>query len=116
MHRRIGAGLRRRGAACRAPSRQHRSTEARFFTDLAVFYSRGRFLTSRPVALTKPQAPGKMNLPRSVAGFLRACSTHRKRDRKSTSELQSPDHLLCRLLLEKKKNHHHNTSSRDSSL
>src|SRR5947208_12854226 len=27
-----------------------------------------------------------------------------RRDRKSTSELQSPDHLVCRLLLEKKKN------------
>src|SRR5438552_6616131 len=26
-------------------------------------------------------------------------------DRKSTSELQSPDHLVCRLLLEKKKIH-----------
>src|SRR5258708_28137606 len=29
---------------------------------------------------------------------------HRRLDRKSTSELQSPDHLVCRLLLEKKKN------------
>src|SRR5258708_28029080 len=28
------------------------------------------------------------------------------RSEEHTSELQSPDHLVCRLLLEKKKNHH----------
>src|SRR5258708_19507903 len=36
-----------------------------------------------------------------------------KRSEEHTSELQSPDHLVCRLLLEKKKNNstppHHNT-------
>src|SRR5258708_16212512 len=30
-----------------------------------------------------------------------------KRSEEHTSELQSPDHLVCRLLLEKKKNTHH---------
>ena len=30
------------------------------------------------------------------------------RSEEHTSELQSPDHLVCRLLLEKKKNHHDN--------
>src|SRR5207244_11852568 len=30
-------------------------------------------------------------------------SRHRKRSEEHTSELQSPDHLVCRLLLEKKK-------------
>src|SRR5258708_16456413 len=29
-----------------------------------------------------------------------------ERSEEHTSELQSPDHLVCRLLLEKKKNHH----------
>src|SRR5258708_8831998 len=29
-----------------------------------------------------------------------------KRSEEHTSELQSPDHLVCRLLLEKKKQHH----------
>src|SRR5438552_10649376 len=29
---------------------------------------------------------------------------HRRRSEEHTSELQSPDHLVCRLLLEKKKN------------
>src|SRR5947208_11527420 len=30
----------------------------------------------------------------------------RRRSEEHTSELQSPDHLVCRLLLEKKKNEH----------
>src|SRR5258708_12881241 len=33
------------------------------------------------------------------------------RSEEHTSELQSPDHLVCRLLLEKKKNKKHNTKS-----
>src|SRR5690348_17882499 len=33
-------------------------------------------------------------------------STSRCRSEEHTSELQSPVHLVCRLLLEKKKNHH----------
>src|SRR5947208_13066399 len=32
----------------------------------------------------------------------------RNRSEEHTSELQSPDHLVCRLLLEKKKKHRHN--------
>src|SRR5258708_31825455 len=32
-----------------------------------------------------------------------ACCTSTKRSEEHTSELQSPDHLVCRLLLEKKK-------------
>src|SRR5258708_8634091 len=32
--------------------------------------------------------------------------TQAKRSEEHTSELQSPDHLVCRLLLEKKKNNH----------
>src|SRR5258708_23251146 len=34
-----------------------------------------------------------------------------KRSEEHTSELQSPDHLVCRLLLEKKKNNHRPTST-----
>src|SRR5258708_19493770 len=42
------------------------------------------------------------------------CNIHKIRSEEHTSELQSPDHLVCRLLLEKKKtttttNTHHNT-------
>src|SRR5438552_14825734 len=41
-------------------------------------------------------------LPRRVTG---TCARHQRRLRSEehTSELQSPDHLVCRLLLEKKK-------------
>src|SRR5258708_25119601 len=35
---------------------------------------------------------------------LRICSMNLGRSEEHTSELQSPDHLVCRLLLEKKKN------------
>src|SRR5438552_10441957 len=34
-----------------------------------------------------------------------------RRSEEHTSELQSPDHLVCRLLLEKKKQHSHRRSS-----
>src|SRR5207244_12758860 len=37
--------------------------------------------------------------------FLRSRAGRSRSDRKSTSELQSPDHLVCRLLLEKKNPH-----------
>src|SRR5258708_15263732 len=40
-------------------------------------------------------------LPRGVS--LQPLRTHRERSEEHTSELQSPDHLVCRLLLEKKK-------------
>src|SRR5258708_10994596 len=40
-----------------------------------------------------------------VGAFVRAALAHRweSRSEEHTSELQSPDHLVCRLLLEKKK-------------
>src|SRR5207244_9793380 len=39
------------------------------------------------------------------AGLRLAMSSRRRRSEEHTSELQSPDHLVCRLLLEKKKTH-----------
>src|SRR5258708_11700955 len=50
--------------------------------------------------------------PRRDSDFLTAITISRKtpsrkkRSEEHTSELQSPDHLVCRLLLEKKKLHH----------
>src|SRR5258708_14109898 len=47
----------------------------------------------------------------SASGMTRSCSSvcvihsDRGRSEEHTSELQSPDHLVCRLLLEKKKNY-----------
>src|SRR5258708_31275313 len=40
---------------------------------------------------------------RSGTGSLAACPHRQPRSEEHTSELQSPDHLVCRLLLEKKK-------------
>src|SRR5258708_13904197 len=40
------------------------------------------------------------------AGGLGRCAAMAHRSEEHTSELQSPDHLVCRLLLEKKKNYH----------
>src|SRR5258708_24048252 len=41
----------------------------------------------------------------AVGAIAAALSNFRVRSEEHTSELQSPDHLVCRLLLEKKKNH-----------
>src|SRR5258708_20386445 len=41
--------------------------------------------------------------PRTVVRCAAGWSTRRARSEEHTSELQSPDHLVCRLLLEKKK-------------
>src|SRR5258708_24383020 len=43
---------------------------------------------------------------------LRQNTLVRKRSEEHTSELQSPDHLVCRLLLEKKKNNRHTSTRR----
>src|SRR5258708_31461209 len=41
-----------------------------------------------------------------LKGPFRRWFAHAVRSEEHTSELQSPDHLVCRLLLEKKKQHH----------
>src|SRR5258708_15193935 len=48
-------------------------------------------------------------------GTLAGCVTHAPRSEEHTSELQSPDHLVCRLLLEKKKNTNISTTSQPNS-
>src|SRR5258708_18969725 len=62
------------------------------------FWSDGKILTRCSRSLRSsigPNAPPGSKLSRS-------------RSEEHTSELQSPDHLVCRLLLEKKKKHHNN--------
>src|SRR5258708_28670141 len=54
---------------------------------------------SRAAALTKPAGCSHRAPPAPPAQH-RCC---RRRSEEHTSELQSPDHLVCRLLLEKKK-------------
>src|SRR5438552_13751737 len=55
-------------------------------------------------------APGAVGQGRAQRGTARPTGA---RSEEHTSELQSPDHLVCRLLLEKKKKH--NTRSSSSS-
>src|SRR5258708_10840652 len=52
-----------------------------------------------------PEAAWIARQNRAFAGrAVRYCAEHRSEEH--TSELQSPDHLVCRLLLEKKKSQH----------
>src|SRR5215216_7891783 len=48
-----------------------------------------------------------MGSPRSTPCFSSTSFAPRRRSEEHTSELQSPDHLVCRLLLEKKKKELH---------
>src|SRR5258708_29281230 len=53
---------------------------------------------------TSPRRPCGRRIRAIVANSLTRLPTQRYRSEEHTSELQSPDHLVCRLLLEKKKN------------
>src|SRR5258708_14689167 len=53
--------------------------------------------------------------PNSVSCLETSSVAEVLRSEEHTSELQSPDHLVCRLLLEKKKNEILNTSIQDCS-
>src|SRR5947208_9305155 len=77
------------------------------YTTLFRSLGQGRNEPARgPSARASPRSPGaaggrKVHVaarPRAVGGGLL-----RPRSEEHTSELQSPDHLVCRLLLEKKK-------------
>src|SRR5258708_12826131 len=68
-----------------------------------VLEATGIIPTAQVVALLS-QSNGKL----LVGGqFTTVNGITRNRSEEHTSELQSPDHLVCRLLLEKKTNHHH---------
>src|SRR5207244_12292376 len=54
----------------------------------------------RPADVTRLRAPERLTFQKKVESENRA-AVHRSEEH--TSELQSPDHLVCRLLLEKKK-------------
>src|SRR5258708_24829205 len=51
-----------------------------------------------------PRLCGQLNHPAPIEQIARITSGTVIRSEEHTSELQSPDHLVCRLLLEKKKN------------
>src|SRR5258708_30505224 len=60
-------------------------------------------------SLGRKKCPRKFRLHRQ--NLLPRCQTPAPRSEEHTSELQSPDHLVCRLLLEKKKNYINNRGS-----
>src|SRR5258708_15033550 len=64
-----------------------------------------------PISSNTNQSP----LPHLLPGRCGPCNSDvRSRSEEHTSELQSPDHLVCRLLLEKKKNTKHTLPNRRS--
>src|SRR5258708_28391401 len=66
-------------------------------------------LRTRGSAKKPSRWPGCFPRNRSGTSLSTDCSTScsRGRSEEHTSELQSPDHLVCRLLLGKKKNYYH---------
>src|SRR5258708_9990729 len=66
-----------------------RPPRSTLFPYTTLFRSAPRYATTR-----RPRSP------RELTGYV---SWERGRSEEHTSELQSPDHLVCRLLLEKKK-------------
>src|SRR5438552_13610116 len=63
----------------------------------------------------KPSGSSKATRPSSRES-LPASPARRPRSEEHTSELQSPDHLVCRLLLEKKKQSTRKSKARDENL
>src|SRR5207244_5582828 len=65
---------------------------------------RGLYRLANAPALTNPDwIKVGLRIPRAVMCLISALA-HYERSEEHTSELQSPDHLVCRLLLEKKNN------------
>src|SRR5258708_33433809 len=66
----------------------------------------------RWIAPTHPVTPParlevvRATIPKAVELPAQTTPSHSRRSEEHTSELQSPDHLVCRLLLEKKKQQH----------
>src|SRR5947208_11720302 len=98
-----------------------RPPRSTLFPYTTLFRSRNRFARSRwKVAPHALPSADKANGPKNCApgsgdfttsqGSLRCVAISKRlilmpaRSEEHTSELQSPDHLVCRLLLEKKKN------------
>src|SRR5258708_25942686 len=63
---------------------------------------KARGVTENQHAKKRMRTLARSRVPRSAPAF--ACASSRSEEH--TSELQSPDHLVCRLLLEKKKKKH----------
>src|SRR5258708_29920470 len=73
-----------------------RPPRSTLFPYTTLFRSRQGLLWADSTGMCEVPLPSRAYIPSYVA-----------RSEEHTSELQSPDHLVCRLLLEKKKNKYH---------
>src|SRR5947208_12384801 len=84
-------------------SREHLSQGLPFNAALEAVAADCVFTTHTPVAAGH-DAFGHELIVAHFGDFVRELGVPVERSEEHTSELQSPDHLVCRLLLEKKKN------------
>src|SRR5258708_35809469 len=82
-------------ANCHASSPRSKST--------AIFISLSNVSTRRGLPVGMAESSTNTSALTASAPSARACDNWAARSEEHTSELQSPDHLVCRLLLEKKK-------------
>src|SRR5258708_18594537 len=87
----------------RRPPRSTLFPYTTLFRSLTPIRARGRpRYVARVVVVEQPPAVA-LRLPDRCDRLLHASAAADQRSEEHTSELQSPDHLVCRLLLEKKK-------------
>src|SRR5258708_27032912 len=92
--------------------RPPRSTLFPYTTLFRSQYPTRFFPNSESTSALPPSLPTRTSRPESAP--ISALSPTASRSEEHTSELQSPDHLVCRLLLEKKKTtptHKHTTTT-----
>src|SRR5438552_10238716 len=89
------------------------------FPYTTLFRSRGPAGSARRARRggTPSSAPARRSrhepVPRRAPSAGARCGQRRQRSEEHTSELQSPDHLVCRLLLEKKNKKLHGQSNKN---
>src|SRR5947208_10055814 len=76
-------------------------------------------ISGRSLRARRPQARSRSSASAQDKGTRTCCCSRRcagtARSEEHTSELQSPDHLVCRLLLEKKKTKHYTPKQQNES-
>src|SRR5258708_16342518 len=93
-----------------------RPPRSTLFPYTTLFRSPARALS---LALTNGEHCGSLQIEGCNATLLAKCviiATGADRSEEHTSELQSPDHLVCRLLLEKKKSEQRHQQQKQNSI
>src|SRR5258708_14168527 len=82
-----------------------RPPRSTLFPYTTLFRSASRSRAGTDAAASRSQSSGRQEASRQSCDLQRSAASHpvAGRSEEHTSELQSPDHLVCRLLLEKKK-------------